>query len=285
MVLLLFLLGLCVGSFLNVIIDRLPEGQRVVWGRSRCPDCGHQLAGRDLIPLLSFVLLRGRCRYCRKPISIQYPIVELVTGIMFAVGAVSTIPDPLFTIYYLLITIFLIPIFIIDLKHGIIPNKIVFPAVALVTSYRLLITGSRIFSLCQNLKKDVGGLGPYLLQTEFFRHHAGLELRPFLFTLVGSFVLYSLFFILHSLFKGRALGGGDVKLAFLVGLITGWPNMVVAVFSSFLTGAVVSVILMVLGKKKFGETVPFGPFLVLGTYIALFWGEKILGWYLGLKSF
>ncbi len=281
---LLFLLGLCVGSFLNVLIERLPKGEGVVGGRSHCPKCGHVLAWRDLVPLLSFVLLKGRCRYCGQKISWQYPLVELATGFIFASSLflLSTfhLLNPS-SILYLLSSVFLIPIFVIDLKHGIIPDKIVFPAVLIALSAQLLAPSFRILNLCRDLKNDIGGLGPYLLQTDFFRRYAWLELRPLLWTLLGSLILYSLFFILHSLFKGRALGGGDVKLAFLVGLITGWPNMIVAVFSAFLTGAMVSVILILVGKKRFGETVPFGPFLVLGTYIALFFGDKILGWYLG----
>jgi len=278
---LLFLLGLCVGSFLNVLIDRLPRGEGVIRGRSRCPDCGHQLTGRDLVPLLSFTLLKGRCRYCGKRISWQYPLVELATGILFVLSMfVET--QLIASLPVLIATVFLIPVFVIDLKHGIIPDKIVFPAIALITIYYLLITGSIILGLYQNLKNDVGGLGPYLLQTGFFRHHALLELRPLLLTLVGSFVLYFLFFILYSLFQGKAMGGGDVKLAFLIGLITGWPNMIVAVVSAFLTGALVGVILMPIGKTKFGEPIPFGPFLVVGTYVALFWGSDIINWHVKL---
>lgn len=270
-VVLLFLFGLCVGSFLNVLIERLPRaksrGESVLGGRSHCPDCGHVLAWHDLVPLLSFALLKGRCRYCGKKISWQYPLVELATGLLF-------------TTSFFLSSIFLIPIFVIDLKHGIIPDKIVFPGIAVVLGCRLLGVIGGIWVMWENLKNDVGGLGPYLLQTDFFKNHARLELRPLLWTLLGSFVLYLLFSILHHLFSGRAMGGGDVKLAFLVGLIAGWPNMIVAVYASFLTGAAVIVILMLVGKKRFGETVPFGPFLVAGTYIALFWGDKVLR-YLG----
>ncbi len=276
MVVALFLLGLCVGSFLNVLIERLPKGQEIIRGRSCCPQCGHMLVWYDLIPLLSFVLLRGRCRYCGKKISWQYPLVELATGFLFASSIYSSS-------LYLLISssFFLIPIFVIDLKHGVIPDKLVFPGIAVVLGYRLFGVVWGVWGLYQNLKNDVGGLGPYLLQTNFFKTHAWLEFRPLLMTLLGSLVLYSFFFILHSLFKGRAMGGGDVKLAFLVGLIAGWPNMIVAVFASFLTGALVSVILMALGKTKFGETVPFGPFLVVGTYTALLSGRGVLEGCLG----
>ena len=280
MALLLFLSGLCVGSFLNVVIDRLPRGEDVIRGRSYCPQCGHTLRWCDLIPFLSFVLLRGRCRYCGQKISWQYPLVELTTGILFALPTIQQFNN--LTIPIILNSLFLIPIFVIDLKHGIIPDKLVFPGIVVVLGYRLSGVVWRIWSLYSNLRGDVEGLGPYLLKTNFFRYHAWLELRSLLLTLLGSFVLYSLFFILHSLFRGRALGGGDVKLAFLVGLIAGWPNMVVAIFSSFLTGALVSVIFMVVGKKSFGDTIPLGPFLVIGTYIALFWGNNILGWYLKL---
>ena len=279
-ILLLFLLGLCVGSFLNVVIERLPQGQGMVGGRSRCPSCGHVLAGRDLAPLLSFVLLKGRCRYCQQKISWQYPLVELATGSLFALSTIQQFNN--LTIFVILSSVFLVPIFVIDLKHGIIPDKIVFPAILTFSIIRMIEVIYRIFSLYRNLKGDTGGLGPYLLQTDFFRQHAWVELRPLLWTLLGSVFLFFCFFVLHRLFHGRAMGGGDVKLALLVGLITGWPNMIVAVFASFLTGALASVILMVVGKKKFGETVPFGPFLVLGTYVALFWGNRILGWYLSL---
>ena len=275
-VVVLFFFGLCVGSFLNVLIERLPKGEGIVRGRSYCPKCGHALAWCDLVPLLSFVLLKGRCRYCGQKISWQYPLVELATGLLFA----SSIYDLRVTVYVLLSTVFLLPIFVIDLKHGIIPDKIVFPAILTFSIIRIIEVIYRIFSLYRNLKGDIGGLGPYLLQTDFFKNHAFLELRPLLLTLVGSLVLYFLFFFLHRIFKGRAMGGGDVKLALLVGLIAGWPNMIAAVFLSFLTGAMVSVILMVLKKKSFGETVPFGPFLVLGTYMALFGGDDIINWYL-----
>ena len=280
-VLLLFLLGLCVGSFLNVVIDRLPKGAGVVKGGSHCDNCQHPLAGRDLVPLLSFAVLRGRCRYCGQKISWQYPLVELTTGLLFASSFFLSSAFRLLnlpSVLCILSSIFLIPIFVIDLKHGIIPDKIVFPGIAVVLGCRLLGVIGGIWVMWENLKNDVGGLGPYLLQTDFFRQHVWLELRPFLLTLLGSLVLCFLFFVLHRLFSGRAMGGGDVKLAFLVGVIAGWPNMIVAVFASFLTGAIVSVILMLVGKKRFGETVPFGPFLVAGTYIALFWGDEILGW-------
>lgn len=280
----LFLFGLAVGSFLNVVIDRLPKGEGIIKGRSYCPKCGHVLAWYDLVPVLSFVILRGRCRYCRRRIPFQYPMVELATGALFATGAVSTYQSVKVSMT-LLSTVFLIPIFVIDLKHGIIPDRLVWPGILLVTGYRLLITGLGVWRLYWNLRGGVGGLGglgSYLLQTDFFKVHAWLEVRPFLLTLAGSLALYSSFFILHSLFKGRALGGGDVKLAALVGLITGFPGMIVAIFAAFLTGALASIILMMLKKKKFGETIPFGPFLVVGTYVALFFGDNIIKWYLRL---
>jgi prepilin signal peptidase PulO-like enzyme (type II secretory pathway) len=251
--LILFTFGLCVGSFLNVVIDRLPRDETVIKGRSYCEHCQHQLKWYDLVPVLSFLLLRGRCRYCRQKIFWQYPLVELATGLLFVSSTfVETGHAP--SLPFILYSLFLIPIFVIDLKYGTIPDKLVYPAIGLVG-------GMRVIGV-------MGGIGR--------------ETAPLLWTLLGSLALYSSFFILHSLFKGRALGGGDVKLAFLVGLIADWPKMIVAVFSAFLTGALVSVILILLHQKKFGETVPFGPFLVAGTYTALFWGSDIIEWYLGL---
>ena len=131
----LFFLGLCVGSFLNVVIERLPEGRSVVGGRSHCPGCGHTLAGRDLVPLLSFALLKGRCRFCQQKISWQYPLVELATGVLFALSTINNQPLTIVS------SVFLVPIFVIDLKHGIIPDKLVFPGIFLVIGYWLLVIG------------------------------------------------------------------------------------------------------------------------------------------------
>jgi leader peptidase (prepilin peptidase)/N-methyltransferase len=248
-------LGLVIGSFLNVVIERLPRGESVVGGRSRCPRCRHNLRWLDLIPLLSFVVLRGRCRYCGARISWRYPLVEVLTGVS-AVSVVSVVsvenmtPLTLLTVLLLLtLAAILISIFFIDLEHGIIPNRLVYSGIVIA------------------------------LMIQFIK--AGFS-RPLFLTLLGSLVIFLFFYSLHAVFKGRAMGGGDVKLALLVGLLTGWPNMVVAIFLSFLTGALAGVILMAMSEKKFGDTIPFGPFLILAAFVTLFYGDQVLSWYLSL---
>lgn len=261
----LFLLGLLVGSFLNVVIGRLPRDEGIVRGRSHCPKCRHDLGWADLVPLLSFLWLRGRCRYCGERISLRYPVVELITGFLFVVMGVESMSQRVSesmtltqasiasvdTLTLLTLSAILIAIAVIDLERGIIPDRLVYPGIVLAVAYRLLVAG-------------LGG-----------------DVRSLLWTSAGSAIIFVSFYLLHVLFKGRAMGGGDVKLAALVGLVTGWPLMLVAIFSSFLTGAAAGVILMMFKKKSFGETMPFGPFLVLATFITLFFGHQIIDWYWG----
>ena len=252
-VFLLFVIGVCVGSFLNVLIDRIPREESVVKGRSHCEKCKKNLEWHDLIPLFSFIFLRGKCRFCRSSIGLYYPIVELTTGLLF-VFSFLLLPDGsikyqvlsikylLFWIYYFFIISSLIVIFFTDLKYGIIPDKIIYPAIFV----------SSLFLIFQ---------------------YPGIPISNFL-SAVGGFVF---FFLLFLITKGKGMGFGDVKLVFLMGLFLGFPKIIAVLYISFLTGAIVSLIL-VLGKKKnfFGGTVPFGPFLIFGTIIAWFFGKIVL---------
>ena len=248
MIFFLFLLGLAVGSFLNVLIDRLPKDESVIKGRSYCERCKKPLRWYDLIPLVSFLLLKGKCRYCRSPISWYYPVVELTTGLLFLAviffigGFTINIITIITIIYYLTIISGLIVIFFTDLKYGIIPDKIVFSSIIVSIAY-------------------------------LFINHQSLIINHF-FAGIGAFLF---FFLLYLVTRGRGMGFGDVKLAFFLGLFLGWPKVVVAFYIAFLTGAVVGCILVLWRKKKLtGGTVPFGPFLVLGAIIALFWGPVLL---------
>jgi len=252
-VFLLFLLGLCVGSFLNVLIDRLPRGESVIKERSYCESCKHTLKWYDLIPLVSFLVLRGKCRYCESPLSYYYPLVEGLTGIMFVTTGLFIINnfqsnlnfqlDKIAALaYYLFIVSSLIVIFFADLKYGIIPDKIVFGAVGI--TFLFLITN----------------------------HQSPITYH--LFSAIGTFFFFVLIFLAT---RGRGMGFGDVKFAFLIGLVLSFPKVIVGLYIAFLTGAFVSVILILAGKKKFrGSTVPFGPFLAIGTLTALFWGDILL---------
>ena len=240
-----FLLGTIVGSFLNCIIYRLEIGKSFLGGHSFCPDCKHELVWYDLIPILSFLMLKGKCRYCQKPISIQYPLVELVTALLFVL--IFNSQNLLNTSYLLLIASFLIIIFVYDFKHYIIPDKVIFPAIATAFIYNLLNT-------------------KYLILNAF---PAALGASGF-------------FLAIYLASKGEWLGFGDVKLSFLMGFILGFPNILVALFFAFFTGAIIGLILIAQSKKTLKSMVPFGPFLVFGTFLAMFYGELIINWYCNL---
>jgi len=253
----IFIIGLFTGSFLNVLVDRLPRGESIIKGRSHCEKCKENLRWYDLIPLLSFIFLKGKCRYCKASLSFYYPTVELATGTLFALTAFFVFHDLQFPIssqfsidfqllasltYYLFMTSSLIVVFFADLKYGIIPDKIIFPAILVSVLYLLTIS------------------------------HKLLAIN--LFSAVGACLFFLLLFLIT---RGKGMGFGDVKFAFLMGLILGLPNIIVSLYIAFLTGAVIGCILIVWRKKKLkGAVIPFGPFLVLGTFAALFWGEKIL---------
>ena len=250
----IFLLGLSVGSFLNCAIYRLEIGGSFLKGRSFCPHCRHVLSWPDLIPLFSFVFLKGKCRYCSQKISLQYPLVELATGIIF----LSIFFFPVYTyinnytpVYLLIMSCFLIVIFVYDLKHYIIPDKVVYPAI--------IIAGIFNFLPHQNFG---GGFNQ--------------------FSILSGIGAAAFFLAIVLVSRGRWMGVGDVKLAFLMGLLLGFPNILVALFLSFLIGAIIGVGLLISGRKTLKSEVPFGPFLVTGTFIALFWGQTIISCYLQL---
>jgi len=258
--------GLVTGSFLNLVIYRLHSGESVVRGRSHCPKCGKILSWYELVPVLSFFIQKGRCRGCKDKISWQYPIVEISTTIVFTLVAyyIMGIGDYALTtqvgvqmLFLWVVASALIVIFVYDLRHYLIPDRILFPLI-------LLVLGFRIWDL----------FVPWNLFFGISESFAG--------ALYSAFIASFLFFLLHFFSKGKALGFGDVKLAFFMGLFLGPQKVVLAVFLGFVLGGIVGIGLIMLKKKQLKSQVPFGPFLILGTYIALFWGEEIINWYLSL---
>lgn len=258
---LVFLLGLIIGSFLNCVIYRLNTEESFLRGRSFCPRCGNILSWQDLIPVLSFLILRGKCRYCHQKISWQYPLVELATGLIFLLifnfqftnsneFPIYNLQNFLTTIYLLLTTSFLIIIFVYDLKHYIIPDKVIYPAIGI----------SFVFNF----------LNSYILNHESFFNPLGAGLGTALFFL--SIVLIS---------KGKWMGLGDAKLSFLMGLFLSFPNIFIALYLAFLTGAIVGVILIFLGKKNLKSEIPFAPFLIGGTFFSLFLSKQVINIYFG----
>ena len=248
-----FVLGTICGSFLNCVIYRLEVSKSFLKGRSYCPHCKHILDWRDLIPIFSFFILRGKCRYCHKPISLQYPLVELATGLLFVFTTYNLQPITynlkilLNLGYQLLVVSCLVIIFVYDLKHYIIPDKVIYPAI--------------IFALIFN----------------FFTHQKFGG--GFNNTILSAFGAAAFFLTIVLISRGKWMRIGDIKLAFLMGLFLGWPKILVALFFAFFTGAIIGIGLILAKKKKLKSEVPFGPFLVTGTFIALFWGQVLIDWY------
>ncbi|MFH1509747.1 MAG: prepilin peptidase [Candidatus Nealsonbacteria bacterium] len=241
----IFIFGLIVGSFLNCVIYRLEQGISFLRGRSFCPKCNHSLNWTDLVPILSYIFLGGKCRYCKEKISPQYPIVELITGTLFL--SVFLMSGSVFEILFnSIIVSLLIIIFIFDLKHYIIPDRIVYLAILVSLVWLIYIKADILTTI-------------YALLSSF-----------------GFFLLIAL------VSKGKWMGVGDVKLAFFMGLFLGWPNVLVALFLAFLLGSIVGVFLMLNRKKSFSSEIPFGPFLVSGTLMAFFEAENLINWYLTL---
>lgn len=273
--LIVFIFGVCVGSFLNCVIYRLETKQSFLRGRSFCPKCKHKLGFLDLIPILSFIILKGKCRYCGKKISWQYPLVESFTGILFVLvlnyelgirnQGIFDFQGSLNLLFLILNSCFLILIFVFDLKHYIIPDKIIYPAIVIAFLYLLF----------ESLRFKIWGLSE--IWDLGFGIFKGLRLP-----LLAAFSAGGFFFLLWFLSRGKWLGFGDVKLAFFMGLFLGWPNILVGLFSAVLIGATIGLVLVGLGKKTLKSQVPFGPFLVTGTFIALFLGQNLIKWYLNL---
>lgn len=252
----IFILGLCVGSFLNVLIYRELKEEKWLFGRSYCDHCKKQLLWFDNIPLLSYILLKGKCRYCNKKISQQYPLIELLTGIEFVwiyflvQGNLNFFSkfEGFYSFLILFIWLFLgasfLTIFITDLKYQIIPDTAIIFGVFL-SFIKLLVD---------------------------YRYTGMVD-----FTALSSGFLTALFFLsLILITKGKGMGFGDVKLGLLIGLVLGYPKTVIALGFGFLTGAFVGVILILSGKKGLKSKIAFGPFLILGTVLALFYTDIIL---------
>lgn len=241
----LFLVGLCVGSFVNVLADRLPNGEDVLVSRSHCDFCKKILSWYELIPLFSYVVQKRRCRHCHKVLSFQYPFIELITGLGFvAIAMMFGIYTEAFLALSVVFTMSVV-ILVADFKYFIIPD------VTLIV---------------------MGLVGLFSLTTLPFQ-----EVRAHLLSAVAAFVG---FLLLYLLTKRKGMGFGDVKLASVLGLLLGFPNLVIALYTAFLTGAMVGVILMIVGKAKMKTKMPFGPFLILGMVVAFLWGLPIYNWWM-----
>lgn len=288
---LLAILGLIFGSFLNVVTIRYnpDKGFSNIWsfgGRSRCPICHKQLAWYELIPVLSFLFLRGKCRHCGHRISLQYPIVELLMAAIFttvplqlsmlsrsfALGsvAVSSIDFLIFSLLWIVVFVLLLILAVIDFRHMIIPDSI---------NVALAAVGIALTAMTQ----AVHGFGQF--QGSFIRHYAIIVgLRDSIWTnhIIAAIIGLAFFGTVIVGSRGRAMGWGDFKLAGALGLIFGWPDIVLVLAFSFIIGSIISLGLMARGSKGMKDAVPFGPFLVIGATTVFFFGYQLIGLYFGL---
>ncbi len=263
-----FLFGLCVGSFLNVCIHRLPKGQSVVTPRSRCPGCGQPIAAWDNVPLLSYLILRGRCRNCRALISIQYPLVELLTGlallmvyIRFDISSEG--------LKAALLACALLALVVTDLRERLLPDRITFPGMAVGFLFALWIpVGDGLAAL----------LGRWL----------GIALPPLALSLgdallgaaLGAGILFGLGEVWFRLRGVEAMGLGDVKMMAMVGLFLGPKLTMLTLLLGSLAGSLLGSLFILLARKDTRYELPFGTFLGAAALVALFWGDRLIAAYL-----
>ncbi|HPT77847.1 MAG TPA: prepilin peptidase [Candidatus Atribacteria bacterium] len=248
---LVFLLGLFIGSFFNVCIYRIPYERSIVFPPSHCPSCSHRLGTLDLIPVFSYLLLKGKCRYCGSRISVQYPLIELLTGGVFLYlylhfGLTWQLLTSIVLVSLLLIMT------VIDIKHMIIPDELV--AFGIVSAFIFQIAGiSQIGYLSAIYGTLLGG---------------------------GVFLLIALFSML--VLKKEGMGGGDIKLMAMIGALTGWKATLLSMVLSVYLGGLLGGILLLLKVKRRGDYIPYGPFIAMAAVISLLWGDNIISWWLAL---
>ena len=246
------LLGLAVGSFLNLCIDRLPLGKSIISPPSHCDACQQRLKTWDLVPLFSYLWLRGRCRYCGAHIPRRLPLVELATALLFAFLCWQYGLSLQLAIALIYACLFLV-IFVIDLEHGLVLDNVVYPGMALAFVFSFFWPWAEI------VWHDIGVLS----------------------ALLGGAIGFGLMLIPYLISRG-GMGGGDVKLAGLIGLTTGFPLVFFALFLGILGGGLVAIALLIAGVKSRKEPIPFGPFLAAAAMVTLIWGPAMYQWYIGL---
>jgi len=244
-----FAFGTIVGSFLNVCIHRIPQGKSIVAPSSHCPCCQTPIRFYDNIPLVSFIILRGRCRGCQTPISFRYPLVEFLMGLFSLILLLRYGISTLYLIYLAFFASLMLVSFI-DLPHRIIPDVISLPGIVIGLVISLL--------------------------------HPQMSIKDSLIgVLLGGGSLYVVASVYHVVTKREGMGGGDVKLLAMIGAFIGWKGVLFTILCSSFIGSVVGVTLMLWSSADSKYAVPFGPFLSLGAIIYVLWGEALITWYLG----
>jgi len=242
---LIVVFGFIIGSFLNVLIYRLPRGESIISPPSHCPDCGHKLGFLELIPVISYFILGGRCRFCGSKISLRYPLVELITGIIFLINYLLLF-NPIILFSGLFLSSLLIVLTLIDLDHQILPDKL-----------------------------TLSGMGVGLLLSFFRPEFSSLS------ALLGLVLAGGLLLIIAIISRG-GMGGGDIKMMMMVGTFVGPVLAVIAIFLGAAIGLIFSLPGLITGKLQSKSKLPFGPYLAISSLIIWFWGEQLLQWYLNI---
>lgn len=252
------ILGMVIASFLNVVIDRLPNNESLLFPPSHCPHCQRRLAARDLVPVFSYLWLAGRCRYCRAPIP------RRILGIEISLGALLPLlywhyglsAELGIIAYYLCLFIVLL---VIDWERGLILNKIIYPSMVAAILISIFLPGSiSVFMLGSSLVSLPPGIGQ---------------------AAIGGAIGFGISLLVVLISKG-GMGWGDVKMAALIGLVVGFPLVFFTLILAAILGGLVAVALLLLKKKKRKEAIPFGPALAIAAIVTLIWGPNILDWYL-----
>jgi len=271
-ILFLFLFGAVLGSFLNVLILRYELGGAVfgrhLKGRSHCPHCNKTLSWYELIPIISFIIQLGRCRECRQKISLQYPVVEIMAGVI-----VATIPQILgftpFALIWVIALLVLLVMSFIDVRHYVIPDAltIIIALLGVAVAAILMIGDVSRFTIIPGTF-----LGDYALVFSFTDN-------PWLARLFAAFIGGAFFSSIILLSRGKAMGWGDAKFVGAIGLLMGWPDTLMAIMIAFIVGAIVGILMLVSKKKKFKDILPFGPFIALGVIMVVYFGHDIISLY------
>ena len=271
-----FIFGTIIGSFLNAVIWRIHVSRSVMRGRSRCVHCEHELSAGDLIPLVSFALLRGKCRYCKKPISWQYPLVELAMGTLFVLsygiflaGAPDGIIQNLFLgqqagallafVRLLFFLAVLVVLFVYDARWGLLPDSVTLPAIPLAYIINLFVFSSP--AVCVDSTVVCFFASPWA--------------QMLLAALIGG----GFFALQYIISRGVWIGGGDIRLGALMGIMLGFPGVLYALFIAYIVGACVAVVLLAFRKKGMKSEIPFGPFLCGATMVMLLYSDRIIDWF------
>lgn len=267
-----FVVGLALGSFINALVWRTHEKTKkkssqekaslsIMRGRSMCPQCKHQLSAIDLVPVVSWVLLKGRCKYCSKPISWQYPLIEIMTGLLCLVAYLARPfgTDGVLEIASLLlfvpIIVTAVAMSLYDIKWMLLPNELVY-SFALAT---ILWVMSRVLVVESSLAFIAGSI-------------------------IGSVVFGGFFYIIYQVSNGKWIGGGDVRLGFILGLLLGWQRSIIGLTLAAYLATALILVLVILQKYHKKMRIPFGPFLLAGSYVAILWGGSVIDWYLRISG-